>query len=254
MRFRIFLLALLLAGGCAPVAEKAQPAGQVQAAATGIAGRVNDRQGQSAVGAYVYAYRSARGGLRGPADFEALVGADGRYFLDLVEGRYHLVARLRPGGSPEGPPRPGDGWALAAGNPVAVRPAEVTPLDFVLHGISQPMLLREGSLGSGDTGFSGRLIDGQGRPLPGALVLAYGDEDFRRMPDYTSPAADEDGRFILYVPRAGRYCLAARTKTRGQPMAGEPYAVLGRGDQGCRRVDKGQILEVGEMVLSPYRR
>jgi hypothetical protein len=221
---------------------------------TGITGKVTDHHGVPAAGAYVFAYRSPRGGLRGPADFEAAVDRDGRYLLDLIEGSYHLVARQRPDGGDAGPPRTGDAWALPARNPVTVVAGKLTPVDFTLQTVAQPMLLREGTLTSGDTGFTGTLLDVAGRPVPGSFVLAYPDSDFRRMPEATSPAVGADGRFTLYVERPGRWCLAARTRTRGQPVAGELYGVLGAGAAGCREVAAGELLEIGPLRLAPYRR
>jgi hypothetical protein len=247
------LLATWLLSSCVPSREAAAPAPS-PVSATGIAGSVTDRTGVPAVGAYVYAYRSARGGLRGPADFEAPVGSDGRYLLDLVEGSYHLVARQRPDGGDSGPPRAGDAWALPMQNPVTVTSGVLTTIDFVLHTVAQPMLLREGTLTSGDTGFTGVLVDAAGRPVTGAFVIAYPDSDFRHMPAATSPAVGEDGRFTLYLARPGQWCLAARTRTRGQPVTGELYGVLGEGPAGCREVVAGQVIDVGPLRLTPYRR
>lgn len=221
---------------------------------TGIAGQVSNKEGGSAKGAVVYAYRSSKGGLRGPADFEAYVDAEGRYFLDLVEGSYYLTARQRRSGSDAGPPRPGDGWAVYARNPVTVRHGMTSRADLILQGVTQPMILKEGSLVSGDTGFSGRIVDAAGNPVAGAIALAYRTLDHRRMPDYTATATGPDGRFILYLPLGGRYCLAARSKTRGQPVDGEPYGILAAGEEGCRTVKRGELLEIGTIVLQPYRR
>jgi hypothetical protein len=245
----LFLLA------CAPVAKPVLPtAAEGNDVTTGFTGTVTDRHGTPATGAYVYAYRSPRGGLRGPADFEAAVGADGRYLLDLIEGSYHLVARQRPDGGDAGPPRPGDAWALPKRNPVTVVAGELAAVDFVLHTVAQPMLMREGTLTGGDTGFTGLLLDVADRPVAGAFVLAYPDNDVRHMPAATSPAVGEDGRFVLYVDRPGRWCLAARTRTRGQPVAGELYGVLGEEAAGCRNVSAWQMVEVGTIWLTPYRR
>jgi hypothetical protein len=221
---------------------------------TGIAGQVTDKEGLPAQGAAVYAYRSPKGGLRGPADFEAMVNAEGDYFLDLVEGTYHLAARLRRSGSDAGPPRPGDAWAVFAQNPVTVRSGMTSRADLVLRGVTQPRLLREGSLASGDTGFSGQIVDAGGKPVAGAIALAYSTPDYRRMPDFTAAATGADGHFVLYLPLGGRYCLAARTKTRGQPLDGEPYGVLANGEEGCRSVERGDLLDVGMIVLYPYHR
>lgn len=241
-----------LAGGCTLRGDATDPS--LTPAVTGISGTVTARSGVPAAGAYVYAYRSARGGLRGPADFEAQVGADGRYLLDLVEGSYHLVARQRPEGGDAGPPRPGDAWALPAKNPVTVAPGRLTTVDFVLHSVAQPMLMREGTLTGGDTGFTGTLVDAAGRPVVGAFALGYPDSDYRRMPEATSPAVGEDGRFSLYVDRPGRWCLAARTRTRSQPVAGELFGILGEGTAACRELRGGELLEVGTIRLAPYRR
>lgn len=221
---------------------------------TGIAGKVLNQEGGAAAGAAVYAYRSPKGGLRGPADFEAYVDAQGEFFLDLVEGTYYLAARLRRSGSDAGPPRPGDGWAVFGKNPVIVQKGMTSRADLLLRGVTQPMLLKEGSLASGDTGFSGRIVDAGNKPVAGAIALAYRTLDHRRMPDFTAAATGEDGRFLLYLPLGGKFCLAARTRARGQPQEGEPYGVLANGEAGCQIVPRGEILDVGTIILRPYRR
>ena len=243
------LLFLFYLGACATVPnlpEKKLP----DAGATGVRGVVLQQDGSVATGAFVYAYRTARHGLRGPADFGVRVERSGEYFLDLVEGEYHLVARLRQSGADAGPPRPGDAWAIHPHNPVMVEEGKTALIDFTLQSGSVPRQVRKGSLTTGDTGFSGQLVDPDGRPFAGAIVLAYRTADFHRMPDLTSTPADEDGRFTLFVPESGSYCLAARTQTRGQPRAGEPYGVL---DDNCRTAVSGELLDVGTIILSPYR-
>jgi hypothetical protein len=221
--------------------------------APGITGKVTDNHGEAASGSCVYAYRNLRSNLRGPADFEARVGRDGNYFLDVVEGEYYLVARLRHSGADAGPPKSGDAWALPAKNPVVVKAGERTSVDFILQGIAQPMLMREGTLTSGDTGFTGLLLDADGKPIAGAFVIAYPDADYQRMPEATSPSVGEDGRFRLYVERTGRWCLAARTRPRGQPIAGELYGLLGIGELGCRDTVSRHVVDVGTIHLTPYR-
>ena len=219
-----------------------------------MSGTVLTHDGVPAVGAYVYAYRDNSKGLRGPADFAAVVDADGRFTLDVVQGEYHLIARLRQSGSGSGPPRSGDAWTIYTGNPVLINKQEAGKVDFLLQigtGLHQ---VKQGSLTSGDTGFTGVLTSADGTVVEGAFVLAYRSEDFRRMPDFTSLPAGPEGRFVLYVPDSGSYCLAARKQTRGQPREGEPYGTLGAGAAGCRQVNRGQVLDVGAIVLNPYRR
>ncbi|MCF6179773.1 MAG: hypothetical protein L3J63_10355 [Geopsychrobacter sp.] len=252
---RIFscVLILFLLVGCAPH----QQAGVEPAAdKTGIAGQVIDREGSPVARAWVYAYRNTGSSLRGPADFGALTDKQGHYFLDMVEGRYYLIARWRKDGGDAGPPRAGDAWAMPAKNPVPVAPHRISHADFRLQGVQagQPVLLRSGSLGHGKTGFTGLLLDSVGKPLAGAFALAYTDLDFRRRPDFTSAVVGSDGRFRLFLPAGGRYCLAARMRTRGQPMAGEPYGQLGDDEAGCLLAVENKLLDIGDIRLSPYRR
>lgn len=248
----LLLLALGFLTACSqPMVS--EPTGNIVGADTGIAGQVRDSLGSPATGAYVYAYRNSQSHLRGPADFESQVDNNSDYFLDLVEGDYFLVARQRQSGADAGPPKPGDAWALPKRNPVTVQPGKVTTINFVLQGVSQPMLMREGTLTSGDTGFTGLLADAEDHPLPGAFVIAYPNLDFQRMPESTSPSVGENGRFHLYVERQGQWCLAARTRTRGQPIAGELYGTLETDGSSCRNVEAGQIIDVGTIHLTPYR-
>ena len=248
----VLILTCIVSGCLSPqVQVNSEPA--VSSPNIGIAGQVTDSHGNSAVGAYIYAYRNMRSNLRGPADFEAQVSNESNYFLDLVEGDYYLVARMRQSGADAGPPKSGDAWALPAQNPVSVKSGEITTVNFTLQGISQPMLMREGTLTSGDTGLTGLLVDTEGQPIPGAFVIAYPDADFQRMPEATSAAVGKDGRFHLYVERNGQWCLAARTRTRGQPIAGELYGLLGTRESSCRNTVSGQVIDVGMIHLTPYK-
>ncbi len=247
------LLLLLLCSACRGPAQLTSEA-LLERPETGVFGQVLQPDGSPASGAWVFAYRSQLGQLRGPADYATRVEEDGSYLLDLLPGRWYLVARNRPQGVIAGPPKEGDAWAIHAGNPVSLLTRQIDRIDFQLRGVAQPMLLRGGSLTHGDTGFRGTLVDDQGQPLPGAIALAYRDLDFRRMPDQTSAAVGADGVFTLYVPAAERYCLAARQRTRGQPIQGEPYGLLGTGEAACRMAEKGRIIDVGPIRLTPFLR
>ena len=239
-------------GACTPAPAPHSPASPRDL--TGIAGQVTNQHGQPSTEVYVYAYRSRRSNLRGPADFEARTDSTGTYFLDVIAGEYYLVARMRREGGNAGPPLPGDAWGMPVTNPVRVENGCTSRVDFQLQTMVRSMVMREGALSSGATGFTGRILDDRGQPAVGAFALAYRDHNFHRMPDFTSLPVNADGRFTLYLPEPGSYCLAARTRTRGQPVANEPYGVLEFENGGCPRVENGQLLEIGTIVLKPYRR
>jgi hypothetical protein len=255
MTFRHLLPALLLPLAISACVGASAPPPTPPAAgpATGIHGRISAAGGAPYPSATVYAYRNLAGNLRGPADFAAPANDQGDYLLDCGPGDFYLVARSRRDGGDSGPPRPGDAWALPESNPIRVTEGELTRVDFRLHSLSQRPILGDTTLTGGKTGVTGLLLDAQGRPAGGAFVLAYRDGNRHRMPDYTSLPAREDGRFTLYLPTAGDWCLAAREKTRGQPQPGEPYGIP-EGKQGCPTIPENTLLNIGTIVLKPYRR
>lgn len=243
---------LLLAVACSPVVQSVDQPPRLQPGPTGISGKVVDRHGAVAADVYVYAYRNTRSQLRGPADFAARVNPDGSYFLDLVEGRYYLVARQRQGRADSGPPRAGDAWSLYLDNPVEVMPGHTSRADFRLQSLGRPLAQGKG-ISDTSTRLTGMVVDGAGEAVTGATVMAYLDADLKRMPDFASPPTDEAGRFSLPVAGAGSYCLAARAKSRGQPQPGEPYGVYRAADgSSCIQVGEG-VTDVGRIVLRPYR-
>lgn len=245
-----FLLPVLLTGCLGTGA----PGAATDDSWTGVAGKVVDRHGRAAAGAWVYAYSDGGRGLRGPADYAARVDADGRYELDLPPGRFWLVARWRAKGRPDtGPPLKGDGWAPWPHNPLEVRSGHVVQADFVLMPVAQSSLLRRGSLSGGDTGFTGVLVDRRGQPVQGGFALAYRENRRHSMPDFTSAPSLEDGRFQLFVDRGGVWCLAARTGSRGQPKPGELYGLWQGGESGCVHLADGTLLDIGTIELSPFR-
>lgn len=250
MKSLLLILTSVVVAGCVTALPESQTFEQPQ---TGVYGQVLQAQ-SAAEGAWVYAYKRPQSNFRGPADFAARVEPGGRYALDLLPGSWYLIGRFRQQGGIDGPPRAGDAWAIHPGNPVTVAAGQSLRVDFNLMAVSQPMLLRGGSLSSGDTGFRGRLIDAQGAAVTGAFALAYSDTDFRRMPEHTSAAVGETAQFTLYLPQPGRYCLAARQRSRGQPIQGELYGTLGKGESACRNVRQGQIIDVGAIRLTPYLR
>ncbi|PLX80997.1 MAG: hypothetical protein C0616_05910 [Desulfuromonas sp.] len=249
----LFCLFLLLVGcttGVSPISDLSQ-AKPVEL--TGVYGRVVDQAGVPAVGAWVYAYRSARSGLRGPADFAAIVDSDGGYVLDLVDGEYWLVARYRQGRADSGPPRAGDSWAPYRRNPVRVSEGQGLRADFRLQTVVSPQVMHLGTQADGQTGFSGRLVDSAGEPLSGGFAFVHRLAEQNGMPAFTSQPVGTDGRFQLFVDAGGNFCLAGRLRTRGQPVAGEPFGRLENGNKGCLMLEQGEIREVGDLVLRPFR-
>jgi len=248
---RFFPLLLFFLSACTispPLVTDTMP----PSTSTGITGNVHDSAGAPSHGAMVYAYRSARGGLRGPADFAAKVDSNGAYLLDLVDGSYYLVARQRSGGADLGPPRIGDAWALFPQNPVTVQRNQLSHADFRLAPVSHPRLHQGEGLTTSSTFITGTLLDADAHPLSGAVVLGYPTPSHQGKPAAISAPSDDQGHFTLYLPQGGSWCLLARSRTRGQPTASEPVGTLGAGESGCRELANDSQLAIGAIHLTPF--
>ena len=240
----LFLAPLLALGACTPAPIVSKPED------TGIRGVVRDASGAPLAGASVFVYRNDRSGLRGPADFAAISDGEGRYLLDMVPGRYYLVARLRTTGSDSGPPRPGDAWALPASNPVVLTQGVIHELDLTLQQVQDQRIVSS-TLTTGPFSIRGTLLDPSGAPLAGAMALAYREPDQHRRPDFSATPSAADGSFILYLPDAGPWCLVLRQHTRGQLRRGELHAAFGSEGERCTLTAAEQH-DLGTISLAPF--
>ncbi len=106
---------------------------------------------------------------------------------------------------------------------------------------------------SGVDTFNYTASNDAGSSAPATVTLTLSPINDLPVANNGSFTVSEDGRFHLYVERIGQWCLAARTRTRGQPISGELYGLLGTGESGCRNTVSGQVLDVGMIRLTPYR-
>ncbi|UCF30062.1 MAG: carboxypeptidase regulatory-like domain-containing protein [bacterium] len=230
---------------------------------SGISGTVVMREtGEPVKKAYVYAYvgkpqvRARTLGIIGITDWVSHGTAeDGTYTMDLPPGEYYVVARKRKSGLNYGPLYQGDFYDHShAGEAVVVRRGRYVECNFKLKMLMEPLFFQGLSAKERetDTGVRGRLLDGDGNHVPGTFVIAYKDEDMYRLPDFASTLTDDEGNYILYLPKGGRYWLAARFYAMKVPEEGEPFARYEGSDDHSVMVPDGTFLEGIDMTLRPY--
>jgi hypothetical protein len=74
--------------------------------------------------------------------------------------------------------------------------------------------------------LTGKVSDGAGRPVEGAMVFVYGNPSVRRSADFMSPPTDPDGVYRIFLP-PGRYWTVARLKKTegvGPLMPGDKHS------------------------------
>jgi len=248
------LLLPLLAACAAPSARPSPSSNPVAVPAQGIRGTLS-YQGTPLAGASAFAYRRESANFLGPADFaSAPSGRDGSFLIDLVEGRYWLVARKRASGSDAGPLVPGDLQRVHPGNPATIAPGAFTTVDLDLEEMRDLMFSRTGPRGPTATGIRGRITDESGAPVAWVFAIAYTSSDMRRVPDFTSAMTTADGRFVIYLPAGGRYWLGARKHIRDKPAPGEPYGLYEGSSDHAVEVATGSFAENIDIVLKSFGR
>ena len=192
---------------------------------TGVRGRLL-AAGQPVSGGTVYVYTEEASGLMGPSYGEAVQSdAEGRFQIDLPAGKFFFAARKRNGGSRMGEPDAGDLNGVYPNNPVEVAAGSYAVLaDLVLAPVdaaARAERLADGKFEETPTWFSGRVVNQDGRPVPGIYIFAYLDSRMVGKPTYISAATDDQGAYRLNLGSGGFYYLGARSTFGGPLEPGE---------------------------------
>ncbi|MDO3378677.1 MSCRAMM family protein [Geoalkalibacter halelectricus] len=256
----LIALAMMLLNGCLPAAPPSETRHLThyteQDGKTGVTGQVLLRENAAPLqSAYVSLYPGAFSNLLGPPQFiSGPTDAQGRYQIeDVPPGTYYVVARKRQSGQPTGPLSPGDYYSEHQRITTEVISGKLAVVDLPVVTIKAPMLFKR-SVGEvrTDTGIRGKLTDAQGHPVSGSFAIAYEDADIKRAPDYASTLADQEGRFVLYLPKGGTYYLAARVHAWDMPRPGELYGMHGEDEPRPLDIADGQFIEDLHIVMKPF--
>jgi hypothetical protein len=253
-RLTILFLISLLAASCAGPGAMQSGSEEAVYGKQGITGSLTF-QDKPLEGAYVYAYRSFSTNLLGPADFASAPSAsNGEYGIELVKGAYYIVARKRATGDNTGPIVAGDLYSVHSSNPVTVRDGKYAMIDLELVKMKDPMFFQSMSRAETNIGIKGRIVDGEGRPVPWVFAMVYSTSDMKRIPEYTSVMTDADGTFAIFLPKGGTYWLAARKNIREKPVSGEPYGLYAGTPDHSILVPDGGFVEGVTITLEPYHK
>ncbi|UCG37677.1 MAG: carboxypeptidase regulatory-like domain-containing protein [bacterium] len=245
------------------IALMASSQGLAEEKKSGIRGTITMRgTGAPVEKAHVYAYvgkvetRAAQFGIIGITDWVSHGSAeDGTYKLDLPPGEYYVLSRKRQSGLNYGPLSKGDWYDHKfVKEPTRIRKGKYVECNFELQMLMEPMFFQGLTAleRTTDTGVRGRILDEKGQHIPGTFVIAYTNDDMQRVPDFASTLSDDEGNYTLYLPKGGRYWLAARFYAMKVPQRGEPFGRFEGTPDHSVQVEDGRFLEGIDIVLSPY--
>ncbi|MBI5418648.1 MAG: hypothetical protein HZA60_01030 [Deltaproteobacteria bacterium] len=199
-------------------------AGFVPQEGTGVSGTVLSG-GKPARDAYVYAYSTDAGTVRGPA-YVAFARTDdqGRFRLLLREGSFVIVARRKGSENETGAMQP-KGESGGEGERVALASGTMKEIGVIaLHPLKEEKRrLRAEAGGQEKQGamLLGAVVRDDGSPGAGVHVMAYADRRMIGRPFAISGKTGTDGVFLLRLPRAGKFYLGARSERGGPVSPGE---------------------------------
>lgn len=192
------------------------------ASGAGLRGSIS-YQGEPLERAYLYVYKDADDGFKGPGYFIQPVER-GSFRLRLPPGEYYLLVRKRSKGGRFGPIETGDYFNYYYGNPVRIEAGTMRHVE--IEAITRLSMLEE-EQGLPFRGVRGKVVDPSGTPLAGVYVFAYHSAEMTGTPAHFSAPSGAEGGFELPLPDEGPYYLLARQAFGGPAGEGEYYGRFG---------------------------
>lgn len=255
MKFRLVLTAVL----CLLAASLAVAAGPVPTGT--VSGKFLGEGKAPLANGSVVLFRRGSGPPPAPdrywlvPDYVEALDDDGRFTVTVEEGTYFLAAIKRKDRQEIGPPNSGELFLIAAddkGKPLTFDVKGNGAVNAGTIGGASPISKETGMVRPGSTAIEGRLVDGEGKPVEGAVVFAFTSPEMQGKPLYVSERSDSDGKYLLRVAEGGKYYLRVRSAYGGGvPDEGSIFATLGGDVPAAASVASG---EVRKEVIIPVGR
>ena len=217
---------------------------------SGVLGTVT-LDGKPVTGAIATVHTGLAGQLKGFGLGMSVPTDDKGFFeVPLPPGTYYLVVRVRMDGAIAGPMRAGDLFGYLPRNPLVIKEKQVARVQIPLIEVPEKVEKFAATL-FGNTSISGRIVDKDGKPVPGVHAILYTDMTMLNRPAYVSQPSDAQGNFVVSFPDGGVYYLAARSTLGGTPHPGDLYGRFAGTPDASVRVQTGQKLEGVTLAVEP---
>lgn len=175
--------------------------------------------------AYVSIFLDDSDDFKGPGYSIASTNVNGEFFFDyLPESDYYIFVRKRHSGEKVGPIYEDDLYSYFPGNPLHTINGKT--MKITINCISKIDDERAVTTSPPSIGFSGRVLDVNGKPVKGAHVFAYTDPVIgHKRPSALSLATKEDGAYVVELKKGGTYYIGARQLHGDSPEPGELFGM-----------------------------
>jgi len=229
-----------------------------------ISGRVMLKEGGPLAGGRVLFFDSATGPAPEPDRFDRApdivrpIDEDGRFSVEIPVGKYYLGALKRVSGENIGPPSDGDYIFRSVDKKGRMKLYVIKQGGRVDVGTlkgAAPLKLGDIPDRTLDTTIEGAVYDAEGRPVAGAVVVAFLNPALQSKPLYVSGKTGADGIYVLHVVEGTYYLKARNTFSSGPPEPGQIVGFYGEGTPEAIAVKAGEAKKGVDfkVVLFPGR-
>ncbi len=205
------------------------------------------KNGEPLRGATVYVAVDLNEGMQTKGLVQSgLSDANGEVFIPIDIGTYYLTARKRVK-TMFGPMTEGDLIGFYHKNPMVVSDTGTYTIGIEL--IEIPAKSAGASENPLQTVITGTVRDESGGAVDGIWVGAYNDPQMFGKPLFISMKSGADGKFILRLPKGGKYYLAGRNTLGGPPATGDLYGQYSGIDDHSITIDTGTRITGIEIIV-----
>jgi len=177
-------------------------------------------------------------------DISKTINAEGKFTVELLEGRYYIGAVRRISGERFGPPQEGDYIFRSLddnGKPKEYLVQAGKVLDIGTFTEAVPLKAEDIAQHNIATAIEGYILDVDGKPVEDAVVVAFVKPTIGGRPLFVSDRSGKDGKYILRVTEGTYYLRARNSFAAGPPEPGQIVGYYGEGTPAPVTVEQCEI-------------
>jgi hypothetical protein len=189
-------------------------------------------------------------------DISRNMDAEGKFRVDIPEGRYFIGAIKRLSGDKLGPPQVGD-YVFRSLNEKG-KPKEYTiragdTLDIGTFAEAFQITDEDIENRRVTTGLEGIIVNTEWIPVEGAVVVAFAEPTIGRKPLFVSNKSGKDGKYVLPLTEGTYYLRVRNSFAAGPPEPGQIIGYYGEGTPKPVPVKECQILKGIDFQVVVFR-